>query len=297
GLWQERFGGDPAAVGRSIRLDGESHTIVGVMPADFRFPSPTTRLWVPAVFDPGDRVGMWSMGWLNPVARLRPGATLAQGQAEVDAFMPRLREMFPWDMPEDWGRGAAVVPLREELVGDVRPLMLILLGSAGFVLLIACANVANLLLARAGARQREIAIRSALGAGRGRVARQLLTECLLLSAIGGAAGLALGVAGVELLPALLPADTPRVEEIVVDAGVLGFAAALSLLTGLLFGALPALRASRFGLKAALAEGGRGAGGGRRSRGAAGALVAAEIALAVVLVIGAGLLVKSFRNVL
>jgi len=293
-LWRQRFGEDPSVVGRAVRLGGESYTVVGVMPPTFRFPSRGTRLWTPAARDPNP-FAEWGSSWMTTVARLRPGATVERASAETGAAMARVRGGFPWKMPDDWARGAGAVPLRDQVVGETGPMLLILLGAVGFVMLIACVNVANLLLARAAVRQKEIAIRSALGAGRGRLARQLLTESAVLAALGGAAGLALGAVGVRLLRAALPADTPRLDEIGMDARVLLFTLAVTALTGLLFGALPALRASRTELAGAMAEGGRGGGGGPGRQRVTGALVAAEVALAVVLVTGAGLLVRSFWN--
>ncbi|HEU4455237.1 MAG TPA: ABC transporter permease, partial [Longimicrobium sp.] len=293
-LWRQRFGEDPSVVGRTVRLGGESHTVVGVMPPTFRFPSRNTRLWTPTARDPNPFVE-WGSSWMVTVARLRPGATVEGANAEIGAAMDRVRAGFPWKMTDDWGREAGVVPLRDQVVGETGPMLLVLLGAVGFVLLIACVNVANLLLARAAVRQKEIAIRSALGAGRGRLARQLLTESAVLAVLGGAAGLALGAIGVRVLRAALPADTPRLDEIGMDARVLLFTLAVTLVTGILFGALPALRASRTELAGTLAEGGRGGGGGPGRQRLTAALVAAEVALAVVLVTGAGLLVRSFWN--
>ncbi len=292
GLWQRHFGGDPAVVGRQLRLDGRSRTVVGVMPPDFRFPSRDTELWLPAGIDADDRISLWSTGG-SIVGRLRPGATLPEARAELQLLVPGLRALFPWAMPAEYGAQATFVPLRTKIVADSRPVLLVLLGAVALVLLVACVNIANLTLARVTSRRAELAIRVALGAGRGRLVRQLFTESMLLALAGGAAGLLLVVAGVRALVTVLPADVPRVDEVGVDARVLGFALALSLLSGLFFGLLPALRASGPRMEWLGEGGGRGAGAGPRRRALQGSLVVAQIALAVMLVTGAGLLIKSF----
>lgn len=297
GLWRQRFGADPQVVGREIRLEGRRttgrFTIVGIMPPDFRFPSRDTRLWIPLTLDPGNSGMYWGAGGLSTIARLRSGVTVQQARAQVSALGPKLQEVFPWDMPEDWALGANVVPLQERIVGNVRSTLLILLGSVGLVLLIACVNLANLLLVRASSRGREFAIRTALGAGRKRLIRQLLTESVLLGMIGGAVGLVLAYVGTEFLISHLPASMPRTAEIGIDARVLGFTMGLALLTGLVFGLLPALRASDFDEQGTLKGGGRSSNTGAEHHRLSGALVVAEIALAVVLVAGAGLLIESF----
>ena len=291
-FWQRRFGADPDILGRQIRLNDYDHVVAGVMPPGFRFPDGTTDLWIPFGIDRSDRIDLWSTSIGRIIGRLRPGVSSADAGAEVGILAPQMRELFPWRMPDDYGASATVVPLHERIVGDVRPILVVLLGAVGFVLLIACANVANLLLARATTRQREIAIRAALGADRRRIVQQGLTESLVLAAIGGGTGLLLAVWGVELLTSRLPVGMPRVSEIGFDARVLGFAIALTLITGLIFGTLPALRASGTRLQPLLREGGRtGMTPGRRWL--SGALVAAEVALSTVLVIGAGLMIQSY----
>jgi putative ABC transport system permease protein len=295
GLWRQRFGGDHGVLGRSLRLDGVTRRVVGVMPAGFHFPAPDTVLWTPTTIDPADRLQLWSTGfWM--IGRLRPDATLEHARAEVAALAPQMRELFPWQMPPDYGARATAIPLRDRLVGDVRPTLLVLLGAVACVLLIACANVGNLLLARGLARQKELAIRSALGAHRSRLVRQIFTESSLIAALGGACGLLLAATALALLQAWAPASLPRLPEVAIDRRVLEFTMAITLLSAVIFGAAPALRATASTLQPALGDGGRG-GVSRHRRRLAGALVAAEIALAVVLVIGAGLLTKSFWRLL
>ncbi|MGA9774078.1 MAG: ABC transporter permease [Blastocatellia bacterium] len=296
-LWQLGFGGDTNALGQTIELGGRIHTIVGVMPREFQFPSSEFKLWVPfgsAMDIAPEQAENRQLRIFHALAHLKQGVRINEAQAEVDTIAARLAQQYP-----DTNRSVkiAFTPLYERIVGDVRPALLVLLGTVGFVLLIACANVANLMLARTTVREREIAIRAALGAGRWRVARQLLTESLLLSALGGALGVLLAVWGIDALAALSPGDIPRLVTLKINLPVLLFTLAVSLLTGILFGLVPALTASRFNLNTVLKEGGRGSSGnpwGRRMR---AALVIGEIALSLVVLIGAGLLIKSFTQLL
>ena len=285
GLWQRRFGGDPSIVGRTVRLNARPFVVAGVMPPELGFPSKRTELWVllrkPAEEDRGSHS-------LAVIGRLKPGSTLLQAEAQLETVMRRLETQYP---DAYTGFGANLVGLHENLVGDVRPALLMLLGAVLFVLLIACANVANLLLARTAAREREMSVRAALGASGGRLLRQLLTESTLLGLLGGVVGLGLAMWGIDSLARLGPADLPRLDEIRVDVRVLGFTLAASLFTGLLFGLAPALQWARPDLNRSLRV--RDAGvGGRRLR---GMLVVGEIALALVLLIGAGLMVRSFAR--
>ena len=296
-LWRQRFGGDSSIIGRDILIDSEPRRVVGVMPPTFNFPLAGTELWVPYTFDRGNAAALWGGGQRGQVvARLAPGATPAQAQAELRSRAPELRQANSlWKLPSAWGANREVVLLQDRLVGDVRTRLLVILGAVGFVLLIACANVANLLLARASARQREVAIRRALGAGRSRIVRQFLTESTVLALMGGTAGLALAFWGVQLLVSGMSADIPRVEEIGVDRWVLGFTLVTSVVTGLGFGAIPAFRTSRSDVQASLKVEDRGSSAsfGR----AAGLLVVGEVAVAVLLAIGAGLLIRSFAGLL
>jgi putative ABC transport system permease protein len=293
-LWAQRFGSDPGVIGRSVVVDGVSRTVVGVMPPGFRFPSSTVDFWVPVSLDPSPaNIGRyWGTGHLNVIARLRPGVSATRAQQEAVVLVDRARASFPWRMPDEWGKGVTVVPLEQKVVGDVGALLLVLFGSVGVVLLIACVNVANLLLSRAATREREIAIRASLGAGRGRIVRQLLTESVLLAMVGGAIGLVVAALAVRALLVLLPPGMPRVAEVAVDARVLAFTMVTALATGIAFGLAPALRASRPTLSAILGAT-RSAGGTLVRRRLSEALVVAQIALGVVLVAGAGLLLKSF----
>jgi len=293
-LWQQRFGGDRAVIGRSVVINGIARTVVGVMPRGFRFPSPDIDFWVPVSLDPSPaNIGpYWGTSHLNVVGRLRPGVSVRQAEQEIATLVDRSRASFPWRMPDAWGKNVTVVPLERRVTGDVGPMLVVLFGSVAVVLLIACVNVANLLLSRAAAREREIAIRASLGAGRGRIVRQLLTESVMLALLGGLVGLGVGAAGVRALLLLLPAGMPRVTEVAIDGRVLAFTMVIALATGVTFGLAPALRASRPTLQTVLGAT-RNAGGSLARRRLSEWLVVAQIALGVVLVAGAGLLIKSF----
>jgi putative ABC transport system permease protein len=298
GLWQRRFGGDEGLVGQAITLDGEAYTVVGVMPQGFHFPeqTPPIDVWVPVGLNAASR-GFTSRGnhpGLLALGLLKPGVTFEQARGDMARVMRSISEQHPGPAGDTVVR---MTTLTEEIVGDVRPALLVLLGGIGFVLLIACVNVANLLLARALGRQREIAIRAALGASRARVIRQLLTESAMLAIVGGVAGLAIAVWGVDFLIAVSPESIPRLAETSVDGTVLAFTAAVSLLTGLAFGLVPALQVSRPDLNEALKEGSRGATDGVRRNRVRTALVVTELALALVLLVGAGLMVRSFARLL
>lgn len=294
GVWQRRFAADAGIVGQSVTLDGEAFTVLGVAPPGFDFPSREAEMWVPlSLIGEDDIPRRRDLRWMEVIGRLAPGVTPGAADAATDTVMRRLAEEYP-DTNEGWD-GTTVRTLKAALVGDVRPALLVLLGAVALVLLIACANLANLLLARGSARGRELAIRAALGAARGRVIRQLLTESLVLALLGGALGLALAWYGLDILVALSAGTIPRPDEIGLDLRVAGFGLAASLATGVLFGLVPSLAASKADLRESLGEGGRAATAGRRRRDMRGALVAAQIALAVVLLAGAGLLIRSFWN--
>ena len=297
GLWRRRFAADPRSVGRTVVLNGQAHVIVGVMPAGFRFPPDAAQLWAaprhvvpeyplaPTVDQTQNRGGHY----LSAYARLKPGVSLAAAQTEQRAIFARLLRQYPGDMEKD-DVDLVLVPLREWLVGDIRPALLVLLGVAGLVLLIACANLANLMLARAAGRAQEIGIRTALGAARTRIVRQLLTETVVLAVLGGGLGLLTAWWAMPLLQALSPADVQGVAAD-IDWPVVAFALAASLLTGILFGCAPALQAARSGLAATLRSVGRTTGGsGARLR---QVLIVGECAASVVLLVAAGLLLRSF----
>jgi putative ABC transport system permease protein len=290
GLWTRRFGADPSIVGRRIVLNGIRHEVLGVMPASFKHPA-DAELWMPLapVGQFQALVGARGSYWLTIIGRLKPGVTRVAAQAEMDAIAARLEKEYP----SNAGIGIRLVTMHEELVGDVKRPLLILLGAVCFVLLIACANVANLLLTRAVSRQRELAIRAALGADRGRLVRQLLTESVVLGLLGGAAGLMVATLGTDLLQTLAPAELPRLSDITIDRQVLAYAAVASVFTSLLFGLVPALHASRRDPGGHLKEGGRAGPDGRAGGRMRAALAAGELAIALVLLVGAGLLIRSF----
>lgn len=290
-LWEQRFGSDPSVIGRTVDIEGVGRQVLGVMPTNFHFPSPKTQVWIPLHIDPRDVTSTWASDYMPVIGRLRPGATLQQARAEIRMFQSHVGELFPWKMPAEWNAEVSVVSLRSNMVADVRARLLMLLGAVVLILLIASANVANLMLSRAATREKEISIRSALGAGRSRIAKQLLTESVVLASLGGLLGLAIAAAGLSALKFLLPADTPRLTDVQLDWRVLCFTAGLSILTGLIFGVAPALQSSRTGLTGSLQSGGRGATHSVSQR-LRSALAVAEVGLAALLVIAAGLLIRS-----
>ena len=298
GLWQRRFGGDPDLIGKTIFFNGESWTVIGVTPRGFDYYGQTNvsnDFFIPF----GHLASQPYMSDRHShivfvIGRMKPGVTIEQARAEMKTISAQLEAEYP---ASNTGNSASLISFLDDYVGDSRPALMVISAVAAFVLLIACANVANLLLARAASRQKEIALRIALGAGRWRVVRQLLTESLVLASAGGAVGLLIAVWGVDLLIKLNPDALPRVEDITVDPRALFFTVVVTLFTGILFGLAPAIQTSKVDLNDALKEGGRHASGGRGVRRLRAALVIGEVALSLILLVGAGLLVKSFRHLL
>ncbi len=297
GLWQRRFGGDPKLIGQILTIDNKPHTVIGVLPRWLKYPGlmlPQTgaELWIPFLVSPSQNLR--SFANLRLVGRLKAGVTLSEAQNDMDLVARRLEQAHPAD---NTNLGIGLVPLQEQLVGNVRRALMILAGAVGLVLLIACANVASLMLARALGQDAETAVRAALGASRWQIARQMLTESLALSFLGGVTGIALAFAGLGWLKTMNVASLPRLEEININLHVLAFTLAASAFTGLLCGLLPAVQSSSTGLSQSLKEGRKGAATGGRHRKWLRGLVVAEIALAMVLLVGAGLLLRSFKGVI
>jgi predicted permease len=290
-LWRTKFGGDPSVVGKVIALNGVNRQIIGIMPARFSYPSSKAELWIPLRLDPSSFLAYWGGGYVPLVGRLKPAMTLERARGELRTISAEFLKMYPYPMPRGYNLDATVIPLQQDLMGDIRSRLMILLCSVGVVLLIACTNVASLLLSRATARRREIALRTALGAGRARVVLQLLTESLLLALLGGALGIVLGQSVLSIFKSVLPAATPGLAQASIDGPVALAVAGLALLTGLAFGIAPALSASQIDLASTIRT------GSQRSTGVVWTrlrswLIGAEVALTVVLVVSAGLLIKS-----
>jgi predicted permease len=303
GLWRRAYGADPNVVGRTLRLDNDPVTIIGVLPPGFRHPGPTVSgdAEVFAAFGgtgepfPTPARGTRILG--NGIGRLKPGLTVAQAQARLTAMAAQLRRDFPGDYPPQTQWTIEIQPLQETLVGNVRPMLLVLLGAVILIVFIVSLNIANLLLARASTRQHEIAVRLALGAGRGRLIRQMLTESMLLSLVGGAAGVTTAGATLGVILRFVPPNIPRLNEVRIDWVVLAFALLMSILTGLLFGLAPALHSAKAALSSAIREGGRGAGYSTKTSRMRDVLIVAELAFAVILMVGAGLLLRTLRDLL
>jgi putative ABC transport system permease protein len=290
GFWLRHFAGDRNVIGRPIPLSGNNYTVIGVMRPDFTMPLENPDVWVALRVANPVAANVRGVHFLRTYLRLKPGVTLAQAQAEMDGISGWLAKQYPDENKE---RNRRLIPLHERVIGEARPALLILFGAVGLVLLVACANFSSLLLARSAARQQELAIRSALGAVRSRLVRQVLTESVLLAILGGAGGLVLAMWGVDFLMALKPADFPLVATVSIDRWVLAFTFGVSVLTGIVFGLVPALSSSRLNMNEVLKEGGRSATGGVNRQRVRSLLVVSELALALMLLIGAGLLIKGF----
>lgn len=290
-LWQRRFGGDPSIVGQTISLNGTNRTVVGIMPEGFYFPTREVELWTPMGWEQSQIATLRRPHFLRAIGRLKSGVSSEQARADMTLIAGALEGEYP---DTNTKMGVGLGPLHDWIVGDSRPALLVFLAAVGLVLLIACANVANLLLARAEARRKEMAIRAALGAGRGRIIRQLFTESLVLALLGGAIGVLVAVWAKELLLAIAPRGIPRLDEVKLDGATLGFTLVITLLAALVAGLLPAIQVSRHDLTDTLREGQKGSGGSRRAR-LRSVLVVSEVALSFMLVIGAGLLIRSFAR--
>ena len=303
GLWRRAYGADPNVIGRTIRIDNDPLTIIGVLPPGFRHPGPTIS-GDAEVFGAGGFTGdpfpppmRGTRILVNGIGRLKPGLTLEQAQARLTAMAHELRHDFPADYPAQAQWTIEIQPLQETLVGKVRPMLLVLLGAVILIVFIVSLNIANLLLARASGRQQEMAVRSALGASRGRIVRQMLTESMLLSLIGGAAGIATAVGTLGFILRFVPSNVPRLNEVRIDWVVLAFALLISILTGLVFGLAPALHSAKGALSSAIREGGRGSGYSTKTGRLRDVLIVSELAFAVILMVGAGLLLRTLRDLL
>jgi predicted permease len=303
GLWRRAYGADPNVLGRTIRIDNDPLTIIGVLPRGFRHPGPTTsgdaEVFCAGGFsaDPFPPPMRGTRILVSGIGRLKPGLTLAQAQARLTAMAAQLRRDFPTDYPPQAQWTIEIQPLQETMVGKVRPMLLVLLGAVILIVFIVSLNIANLLLARASGRQQEMAVRLALGASRGRMVRQMLTESMLLSLIGGAAGIATAVATLGFILRFVPSNVPRLNEVRIDWVVLAFALLISILTGLVFGLAPALHSAKDALSSAIREGGRGSGYSTKTGRLRDVLIVSELAFAVILMVGAGLLLRTLRDLL
>jgi predicted permease len=303
GLWRRAYGADPNIVGRIIRIDNDAHTIIGVLPPGFRHPGPTVAGDVEVfgaggfIGDPFPKPARDARRFVNAIGRLKPGLTLGQAQARLTAMAAELRHDFPGDYPPQAQWTIEIRPLQETLVGNVRPMLLVLLGAVILIVFIVSLNVANLLLARASGRQQEMAVRSALGASRGRLVRQMLTESLLLSLIGGVAGIATAVGTLGFIVRFVPSNVPRLSEVRIDWVVLAFALLISIFTGLVFGLAPALHSAKGALSSTMREGGHGSGYSTKTGRLRNILIVSEVAFALILMVGAGLLLRTLRDLL
>jgi predicted permease len=295
GFWKQQFGADPNVIGRNLLLDGVNREVIGVAPPQTNFPDFDTQFWIPIAFKSGDMYDPWTDFAYQAIGRLRAGFTPSQAQAELQTVHRQMVAKFPWIMPDEWASDVRVTPLLASVVGDVRPRLLLLSGAVGLVLLIACANVANLMLARAAARQREIAVRTALGANTGRLVRQMLTESAVLAALAGSLGVLLAALSLNALKLVLPPDTPRLANLALHRDVFLFAAAVSLLTGILSGLVPALQAGNRDLQGSLRmNAGNVFGTAHRFR-ISRLLVVGQIALAVIVITAAGVMLRSLSK--